>query len=67
MHYTHKYCLLQRFIDELVKMPDVWIVNMQEVIHWMREPTPHTQLNSFEPWKCAAQVSVSEEALFKNF
>lgn len=38
-------------------MPDVWIVNMQEVIHWMRDPTPHTQLNSFEPWKCGNPVS----------
>ena len=39
-------------------MPDVFIVNNQEVIAWMREPTPSSQINTFEPWKCRDQVIV---------
>ena len=47
----------QRFLEEMVKMPEVWVVNNWEAIQWMQKPTPLNLLNQFEPWKCKTQVS----------
>ena len=63
LHFIITYCyytlllLLQRFLDDLTKMPDVWFVNNWEAIQWMQKPTPINQLNQFEPWKCKTQVN----------
>lgn len=51
---NHKVFL--QFIDELLKKPDVWFVTNYQAIEWMRTPTPLSQLNSFEPWKCQRNI-----------
>ncbi|MPC44793.1 hypothetical protein E2C01_038473 [Portunus trituberculatus] len=62
-YISHEYNNYQyRFLDDVRKLPDVWIVNNQEVIKWMREPTPNSQLASFEPWKCQQQVAPEDKA-----
>ncbi|KAG0700094.1 MAM and LDL-receptor class A domain-containing protein 1 [Chionoecetes opilio] len=53
---------IKRFLDEVRKLPDVWIVNNQEVIKWMREPTPNSQLAGFEPWKCQQKIAPEDKA-----
>ncbi|XP_047493237.1 chitin deacetylase 1-like [Penaeus chinensis] len=53
---------MQKFLDEVMKLPDVWVVNNQELIQWMREPVPNAQLNSFEPWKCSKTVPQEDQA-----
>lgn len=50
--------LSQRFLEEMVRMPEVWIVNNWEVIQWMQKPTPVNLLSQFEPWKCKTQVLI---------
>jgi hypothetical protein len=50
------YNMLQKFLDEMVKLPDVWFVTNWQAIEWMKKPTPLTQLNEFEPWNCKRQV-----------
>ncbi|XP_074602962.1 chitin and LDLR binding deacetylase 3 [Brevipalpus obovatus] len=45
-----------QFIDELLKKPDVWFVTNYQAIEWMRTPTPLSQLNNFEPWKCQKSI-----------
>jgi len=38
----------RKFLDEMVNRPDVWIVNTWEVIQWMRNPTPQSQVSIFK-------------------
>ena len=48
--------LPQKFLNEMGKMQDVWFVTNWQAIQWMREPTPISHLNSFEPWYCKHKV-----------
>lgn len=41
-----------RFLDYVLKLPDVYIVNNHQAINWMKDPTPTNQLVDFQPWKC---------------
>ena len=34
----------RKFLEEMVSRPDVYIVNSWEVIQWMRNPTPQSQV-----------------------
>ncbi|XP_053610849.1 chitin deacetylase 1 isoform X1 [Plodia interpunctella] len=43
---------IKRFINELLKLPDVYFNTYREVIDWIRRPTPVLQLKKFEPWQC---------------
>jgi hypothetical protein len=47
---------MQRFIEEMIRMPDVWVVNNWEAIQWMQRPTPINALSQFDPWKCKPTV-----------
>ena len=35
----------RKFLDEMVARPDTYIVSTWEVIQWMRNPTPQSQVN----------------------
>lgn len=35
----------RKFVDEMVGRPDVYLVSTWEVIQWMRNPTPNSQVN----------------------
>lgn len=54
----------RKFLDELVSRPDVWIVSNWEVIQWMRNPTPQSQMSTFDEWKekCDAPIPLVEQA-----
>lgn len=52
----------QRFLEEMIRLPEVWVVNNWEAIQWMQKPTPITQLGQFEPWKCKTQVEPEDRA-----
>lgn len=53
-----------KFVDEMVQRPDVWIVSSWEILQWMQNPTPQSQMNQFEPWKakCDKPVPLEEQA-----
>lgn len=54
----NKTKVLLNFIDNiLAKHKDVYFVTMQQLIHWMRNPTKVTSLNSFVPWACEKRES----------
>ncbi|KAG8196758.1 hypothetical protein JTE90_014491 [Oedothorax gibbosus] len=54
----NKTKVLLNFIDNiLAKHKDVYFVTMQQLIHWMRNPTKTTSLNSFAPWACEKRES----------
>lgn len=42
----------QKFVDELLRLPDVYFVSYSEVIDWIKRPTPVVQLDKFQPWQC---------------
>lgn len=42
----------KKFLNDMGKMQDVWFVTNWQAIQWMREPTPLSHINSFEPWGC---------------
>lgn len=38
-------------------MPDVWIVTNWQALQWVRDPTPISRINSFQPFQCDYSVS----------
>jgi hypothetical protein len=40
----------RKFLDKMVKQQDVYIVSNWEVIQWMQNPTPVSQMESFQAW-----------------
>lgn len=53
---------LQRFITEILRLPDVWFVTNSQAIQWMKQPTTLADIQSFEPWNCKKQFDQSEVA-----
>ncbi|BFZ10843.1 hypothetical protein BsWGS_13882 [Bradybaena similaris] len=43
---------LDRFIDYLLTLDDVYFVTPSQVIDWMKNPTPLSEINGFGPWSC---------------
>ena len=43
---------MKRFLDTLATMDDVYLVTHSQVIDWVRNPTPLSQIQSFTPWQC---------------
>ncbi|XP_045491562.1 uncharacterized protein LOC123691260 isoform X6 [Colias croceus] len=43
------------FLDFINKMKDVWIVTNWQAIQWVRDPTPISRLNNFQPFQCNYQ------------
>ncbi|PNF25120.1 hypothetical protein B7P43_G01988 [Cryptotermes secundus] len=52
----------RKFLDEMVKLPDVWFVTNWQAIEWMKKPTPINHLSEFEPWNCKRQLEPNELA-----
>ena len=46
---------MDRFIDELHKLPDVYIISIHQMIAWMKNATALSDLDTFEPWKTSCQ------------
>ncbi|XP_059617787.1 mucin-2 [Phlebotomus argentipes] len=47
----HKEGFIQ-FLDAINSMKDVWIVTNWQALQWVRDPTPISRLNSFQPFQC---------------
>ena len=60
-HTEHHLDALDRFIDELMQLEDVYIVTPSQVIEWMKNPMPVDKVKYFQPWSC--EGSVSSESL----
>ncbi|XP_013789737.1 uncharacterized protein LOC106473600 [Limulus polyphemus] len=41
-----------KFLDEILSKDDVWLITNWQLIEWLRNPTPISKLNSFDPWQC---------------
>ncbi|KAJ8980638.1 hypothetical protein NQ317_017934 [Molorchus minor] len=40
------------FIDSILQEKDVWLLTNWQAIQWVRDPTPTSRLNSFQPFQC---------------
>uniref|UniRef100_A0A915HHW4 Uncharacterized protein n=1 Tax=Romanomermis culicivorax TaxID=13658 RepID=A0A915HHW4_ROMCU len=47
------YEVLSQFLREILIKPDVWIVTMQQLIEWMKNPTAVDSLLNFRPFSCS--------------
>lgn len=43
---------MTRFLEEIQKLNDVYLVTLQQVIEWVRKPTPLSQIKEYVPWLC---------------
>ncbi|XP_005107367.1 uncharacterized protein LOC101850596 [Aplysia californica] len=41
-----------KFIDRLLTTPDVYIVNVRQMLEWMKNPVPVSEIKNFAPWGC---------------
>ncbi|XP_046434302.1 chitin deacetylase 1 [Neodiprion fabricii] len=41
-----------KFIDDTLQLPDVYFVTSNQMVEWMRNPTPLNKLKNFQPWNC---------------
>ena len=46
-----------KFLDEITSLPDVFLTTTWQMIQWMRDPTPLSQIDSFKPWSCPPKKS----------
>ncbi|XP_050342722.1 uncharacterized protein LOC126768551 isoform X5 [Nymphalis io] len=44
-----------KFLDFINQMPDVWIVTNWQALQWVRDPTPISRMNNFQPFQCNYQ------------
>ncbi|XP_044739883.1 chitin deacetylase 1 [Chrysoperla carnea] len=51
-----------KFVDEILKLPDVYFVTAWQAIQWMRNPTPINAISTFEPFNCKRQFEPNEIA-----
>ncbi|XP_033742286.1 uncharacterized protein LOC117328823 [Pecten maximus] len=51
---------LDRFITNILDYGDVYIVNIKQMIDWMRHPTSLSDIRAFEPW-CTSNVVGNQE------
>ncbi|XP_022333733.2 uncharacterized protein LOC111130788 [Crassostrea virginica] len=48
-----RFRAMDRFIQDLLKLDDVYIVSVKQVIAWLKTPVPIGELKDFQPWSCA--------------
>ncbi|XP_077550966.1 chitin deacetylase-like 5 [Haemaphysalis longicornis] len=49
-----------RFLDHILAKGDVWLLTNWQLIQWIRNPTPNSRINSFEPWQCTPKADRPE-------
>lgn len=55
-----------RFLDELQKLDDVYVVTVKQMLDWMRNPTPVSEIKTFRPWSCpqAQETQAIHQGMF---
>ena len=56
------------FLDWLQEKDDIYIVSVDKMLKWVRNPTPLSEIDGFTDWQCPAksQPSCSYDAINKN-
>lgn len=48
---------MNRFLDKVLAMGNVYVLTQSQVIAWVQSPTPLSQVKNFAPWQCPAGPS----------
>lgn len=48
----YNYKAMEKFMDEILKLPDVYIVTLKQVLDWMKSPTSLSNIAAFSSWQC---------------
>lgn len=64
-YYPDRKAAMDRFIKELVKLDDVYIISIKQVIEWLKDPTPLHDIKNFKPWQC--QSDNNTNSVTNNF
>ena len=51
-YYPDRFKAMDRFIQKLVSMRDVYVVSANRMLEWLKQPTPLQDLRTFTPWAC---------------
>ncbi|XP_051176820.1 chitin deacetylase 1 isoform X1 [Leptopilina boulardi] len=51
-----------KFMDEVLRLSDVYFVTSHQALEWIRYPTPVNNLQTFESWQCNKQFEPYEIA-----
>ncbi|XP_045156451.2 uncharacterized protein LOC123522967 [Mercenaria mercenaria] len=50
--YPDRLKAMDRFIQKLASLNDVYIISANRMLEWLKRPTPLQDLHSFTPWAC---------------
>ncbi|XP_043513906.1 chitin deacetylase 1 isoform X1 [Frieseomelitta varia] len=45
-----------KFMDDVLRLNDVYFVTSYQVIEWMRKPTSLNAIETFKPWQCNSRI-----------
>ncbi|KAJ8936773.1 hypothetical protein NQ318_008989 [Aromia moschata] len=49
---------LQKFLNWVGTLPDIWFVTTTQALTWMTDPKPVKELNNYEPWDCRKKTNI---------
>lgn len=56
-----------KFLDAINQMNDVWLVNNWQALQWVRDPTPISRVNAFQPFQCDFSVNKCKRNILYYF
>lgn len=59
-YYPDRLKAMDRFIQKLVSLNDVYIISANRMLEWLKQPTPLRDLHSFAPWACDGREKSSQ-------
>ena len=51
-HYTKNLSGLNKFLDDILKLGDVYVITIANMLEWMKDPTSLEKIKDFKPWSC---------------
>lgn len=55
-----------RFIDEVLKLGDVYFVTNWQLLKWIQNPIKLDRIDQFESWQCSKENRIQDECMVPN-
>lgn len=46
------FYIFSKFVEDVLRLNDVYFVTSNQVVEWIRRPTAVTEIDKFGPWRC---------------
>ncbi|KAF5292234.1 hypothetical protein FQA39_LY14049 [Lamprigera yunnana] len=53
---------LEKFLDDIIKQPNVWFVTNWQAIEWIKKPVPSNHVHDLKHWSCKKHLENAEKA-----